>query len=89
MFRPATGFKANYHYLTLMVASDFDEWRVLLSGPGVFIQGCRQFTEAKAKEHARVAAVSYVHEIKHEDLPQIENLEWQPFTHGEFLNWRP
>ena len=63
MFRTVTGFKAQYHYLTLLVASDFDEWRIILHGPGVCIQGGRQFTEEK-----------------HEDLSELENLGWQPFT---------
>jgi hypothetical protein len=88
MFRTATGFKAQYHYLTLLVASDFDEWRIILHGPGVCIQGGRQFTEAKAKEHARAVAMNYVHDEKHENLLVVENLDWQPFTPGEFLNWR-
>jgi hypothetical protein len=46
----------------------------------------RQFTEAKAKEHARAVAMKYVHDEKREDLPELENLDWQPFAPGEFLN---
>jgi hypothetical protein len=74
MFRTATGF--------------IDEWRIILHGPGVWIQAGRQFTEAKAKEHARAVAMKYVHDERREDLPELENLDWQPFTPGEFLNWR-
>ena len=88
MFRTATGFKAQYHYLTLLVASDLDEWRIILHGPGVCIQDGRQFTEAKAKEHACAVAMKYVHDEKHEDRSVLESLDWQPFTPGEFLNWR-
>ena len=39
MFRPLSGYKAQYHYLTLVVAGDFDEWRVLAMGPG-FTTSC-------------------------------------------------
>ncbi len=88
MFRTVSGFKAQYHSLTLLVTSDFDEWRVLLEGPGVWIQGGRQFSEAKAKEHAVVAATDYFRE-KQPDLPAAQELSWQPFTAGEFLSWRP
>lgn len=89
MFRALKGFKAQYHYLTLRVASDFDEWKVILEGPGVTIQGARQFTEVKAKEHAFAVAKDYIHQEKHEDLPALESLEWRPFEPGEWLNWRP
>ncbi len=89
MFREARGFKAQYHYLSLVLASDFDEWRIMAQGPGVMICGVRQFTEAKAKEHARTLASSFIHQEKHEDLPVLQELDWQPLTPGEFLNWRP
>ena len=52
MFRSLSGYKSNYHYLKLLVVSDFDEWKVLVEGPGVTIQGSRQFTPAKAQDHA-------------------------------------
>ena len=89
MFRTQNGFKAQYHYLTLLVASDFDEWRIILHGPGVCIQGGRQVTEAKAKDNAYAAAIKYIHDEKHEDLPVQAQVEWQPLTPGEVLNWRP
>ena len=88
MFRTQTGFKAQYHYLTLLVAEDFDEWRIVLHGPGVCIQGGRQFTGAKAKDHAQAVAMKYIHDQKHEDLLVLEQLEWQPLTPGEVLIWR-
>jgi hypothetical protein len=89
MFRVASGFKTKYHYLTLLVASDFDEWKVVVHGPGICIHGGRQFNEAKAKEHARVCAADYVHKEKQDDLPVLEQVDWQPLTPGEWLNWRP
>ncbi len=89
MFRALRGFKAQYHYLTLLVACDFDACLVTLLGPGVVIQGARQFNEAKAREHALSVAKSYIHEEKKEDLPVLEEVEWRPFEAGEWLNWRP
>lgn len=89
MFRSSAGFKAQYHYLTLLVASDFDEWRIVLQGPGVTIVGGRQITEAKAKEHARSIAESFLHQEKHEELPTLQEVAWAPLTPGEWLNWRP
>lgn len=87
MFRALNGLKAPYHYLTLLVASDFDEYRVLIQGPGVTIQGGRQFSEAKAKEHARAMAADYLNNERKENLPAVEP-EWAPLAPGEFLNWR-
>jgi hypothetical protein len=88
MFRPLPGFKAQYHDLTLLVASDFDEWRVLIAGPGCTIIGARQFSEAKAKDHARAVAESYVRDERHEDAAAIPQPEWAPIEKGEWLSWR-
>ncbi len=89
MFRSLSGFKTKYHYLDLVVAADFDEWKVIVRGPGVCIYGGRQFTEAKAKEHARSCAADYVHREKKEELPVLEQLEWETLSSGEWLSWRP
>lgn len=89
MFRALKGYKAQYHYLTLLVACDFDECKVMVLGPGLVIQGARQFNEQKAREHALAVAKSYIHEEKKEELPMIETVDWQPFQPGEWLNWRP
>jgi len=89
MFRSATGFKAQYHYLTLLVASDFDEWRIVLTGPGFTIHGHRQFNEAKAKQHALAIAENYFQQEKREDLPVLPQVDWTPLQAGEWLNWRP
>jgi len=88
MFRQASGFKARYQDLNLLVAADFDEWKVFLQGPGLCISGGRQFTEAKAKAHATACANDYLREFKPDAKP-IEELDWQPLTPGEWLNWRP
>jgi len=88
MFRPANGFKARYHDLSLVVAADFDEWKVVVQGPGVCIVGARQFSEAKAKAHASACASDYLREFRQE-TDSIEPLEWEPLASGEWLNWRP
>ncbi len=89
MFRTATGFKAQYHHLTMLVAADFDEWRVVLEGPGIMIHGCRQFTEGKAKDHALTVARDYFAAASEEQPAESEPVEWAPLAAGEWLNWRP
>ncbi len=89
MFRALRGYKAQYYYLTLLVACDFDAFVITLLGPGVTIQGGRQFNEAKALEHALAVAKSYIHEEKKEDLPVLDEVQWRPMDAGEWLNWRP
>ena len=49
MFRSMSGFKAQYHYLTLLVISEFNEWRVLLYSPSTTIHG----TVSSAKQRPR------------------------------------
>ena len=88
MFRRLSGYKAQYHYLTLYVASDFDEWQILAVGPGVTIHATRQLTEAKAKDQARSVAVSYIHQEKHEDLPVLDQIDWAALGPDEWVNWR-
>ena len=87
MLRSMSGFRAPYHYLTLLVVSEFNEWRVLLHGQGATIQGNRHFSEAKAKEHAIALARHYVHEHKHEELPVLEDVKWEPAAHDDWLIW--
>jgi hypothetical protein len=70
--------KAQYQSLTLVAVSEFDEWRVLLYGPGVTIHGTRQFGEAKAKEHALALAQQYYRDYKQEPLPDpAPVVEWE------------
>jgi hypothetical protein len=82
-----SGFKAHYHYLTLLVISEFNEWRVLVYGPAALIQGAHQFSEAKAKEHALAVARAYIHDRKQEELPDIAELTWQPAAADDWLVW--
>ncbi len=88
MYRSLTGFKAQYHYLTLVVVSELNEWKVLEYGPGVTIHGTRQFSEAKAKEHALAVAQNYVHQERGEPLPVLAGVEWAPAAHDDWLVWR-
>jgi hypothetical protein len=82
------GSKAQYHYLTLFVISEFNEWRVLLQGPDTVIQGTRQFTEENARRHALDVARSYIHDQRHEDLPDLPQTEWAAFGGDNWLVWR-
>jgi hypothetical protein len=88
MFRPLRGFKTKYHTFTLVVSADFDEWRVLAIGPNYTVQGQRQFSEARAKEHAKLAASSYIREQLKETPPEVE-LEWTALAQGEWMDFRP
>jgi hypothetical protein len=88
MFRSMSGFKAQYHYLTMLVISEFNDWRVLIYAPGTTIHGAHQFGEAKAKEHALTVARNYIHDIKHEELPVLEQAEWAPSGDNDWLVWR-
>jgi len=86
MFRKASGYKTQCGSLTLFVASDFDEWLILLQGPKAIIRGGRAFSEANAKEQALQIANEYFAE-KGED-PAAAETEWMAFESGEWLNWR-
>ena len=88
MFRSLSGYKSSYQSLTMLVASEFDEWRVLVCGPGVTIHGARQFGAEKAKEHAVALAREYLHEQKHQDVPDLQKVEWAPTSQEDWLIWR-
>jgi hypothetical protein len=83
-----SGSKAQYHYLTLLVISEFNEWRVLLHGPDTIIHGTRQFNEENARRHALAVAHSYIYEQRREDLPQPSEPAWTPVDDGDWLVWR-
>jgi hypothetical protein len=51
------------------------------------IHGTRQFSEAKAREHALALAQSYVHERRHEDQPVLPEVEWQAAAPEDWLVW--
>ena len=89
MFRKAEGFKAQCNNLHLVIAADFDEWRIFLQGPGVIINGGRQFSEDKAKEHAVVTAHDYLCKEEGDSPSALQEVQWIPLDKGEWLNWRP
>ena len=88
MFRSLSGSKAQYHYLTALVISEFNEWRVMVYAPGTTIHGTRQFSENDARQHAIAVARSYIHDEKHEDLPEPPDVTWQPSSPEDWLVWR-
>ena len=87
MFRCMSGFKAEYHDLTLLAVSEFNEWKVLLYGSGMTCQGVHQFSEAKAKQHAADIARQYIREHRQEELAELPEPEWVPTAHDDWLVW--
>jgi hypothetical protein len=85
MLRSLSGSKARYHYLSLVVVSEFDEWRVVVHAPEVIVQGQRQYKEAKAKEHALALAKQFIHEVRQENLPELAEVEWAPTGPQDWL----
>jgi hypothetical protein len=85
MFRCMSGYKANYHYLSLMVIAEFNEWRVVVFSPDGVVLGTRQFGEVKAKEHALIVARQFVHDYKQQDLPVLPEVQWVPTAHDDCL----
>ena len=86
MFRNASGYKTQCGKLTLIIASDFDEWFVVAQGPSTIIRGGRAFTEEKAKAQAVQIANEYLSEKG--EAPASAELEWTALESGEWLNWR-
>jgi hypothetical protein len=82
-----SGFKGQYQYLTLLVIQEFNEWRVLVEGNGTTIQGTRQFSEEKAKEHAMAVARAYIHDRRQEALPEVTDITWAPTVADDWLVW--
>ncbi len=87
MFRSMSGFKAQYQDLTLLVISEFNEWKVLAYGQATTIHGTHQFSEAKAKEHALAVARSYVQARKEGELPSQTEVTWVPAAPDDWLVW--
>jgi hypothetical protein len=101
MFRQAHGFKARYGDLLLMAAEDFAEWRVLIKTPTSIVQGTRQFSGDKAKDHAVLVAEKYRQDNEAaasaspaaaggaaaaEAAVAVE-LQWEPLEPGDWLLW--
>jgi hypothetical protein len=101
MFRQAHGFKARYGDLLLMAAEDFAEWRVLIKTPTSIVQGTRQFSGEKAKDHAVVVADKYRQDAQAagsgspvatgEAATAVTavavELQWEPLEPGDWLLW--
>ncbi|MFB3776498.1 MAG: hypothetical protein ACE141_02775 [Bryobacteraceae bacterium] len=88
MFRSLSGFKATYKDLRLMVVSEFDEWRVAVFSPHVVLQGQRQFTAPKAKDHALMLAKTYLTDIRHETLGDEKDPDWEATGPEDWLLWK-
>ena len=89
MFRQSPGFKAQYHYMTMTVALDFDQWRIIVQGPDVLIDGGRQPEKGSAKEQARRIADRYIREQKRETLPVVREVVWTAIDPNSCLHWHP
>lgn len=88
MFRSLPGFQADYHELKVLVVSEFNEWRVLVYGPGVSLHGAPQFGEEKAKLYGLNLAKKYLIEEKKQEVPEAEDVSWQPAGREAWLVWR-
>jgi hypothetical protein len=75
--------------MTMTVALDFDQWRIIVQGPDVIIDGGRQPEKVSAKEQARRIAERYLREQKHETLPTVHEVVWTAINPNSCLKWRP
>ncbi len=87
MFRNMPGFRTNYGELTLLVVSEFNEWRVVLHGPAGIIQGARQFSETKAKEHAVEIAKHFLADHGRGPAPETAAVQWGPTAPEDYQIW--
>jgi hypothetical protein len=87
MFRSFSGSKAQYGDLTLVVVAEFNEWKVLLHGPGVAILGSRQFDAEKARTHAVEIAQAYLRERRGQEPQPSEDVVWTATDHDDWLVW--
>jgi hypothetical protein len=88
MLRSLAGFKAQYEELTMLVVSEFDEWRVVVHSPAVVLQGQRQYGEAKAKEHALALVKRYIEETRQVNPEELPAPVWQPTGPQDWLVWK-
>ena len=88
MLRSLAGFKAQYDDLTMLVVSEFDEWRVVVHSPAVVLQGQRQYGEAKAKEHAVALVKRYFEEARQVNADELPPPVWQPTGPQDWLVWK-
>jgi hypothetical protein len=85
MFRSFSGFKSYYQDFTLVIVSEFNEWKVLVYRRGVTIHGARQFAEEPAKKHALSITKEYIRGQNPEDCPHVQVPEWEPTSHDDWL----
>ena len=88
MLRSLAGFKAQYEELTMLVVSEFDEWRVVVHSPAVVLQGQRQYGEVKAKEHAVALVKQYIQEARQANPVELTPPDWQPTGPQDWLVWK-
>ena len=89
MFRSSTGLRAQYLDMTMVLAFDFDQWRIVLHGPGVIIDGGRQADKIAAQQEACRIAESYFCNERHESLPAPHQIKWTALDPESCLNWQP
>jgi len=91
MFRHIEGCKTQYGDMALMVAHNFVEWHIIIvKSPTIRIQGDRQFSEEKARAHARQLVEHYFREEEHRDVPDLPSeFPWVPLETGDWVCWRP
>jgi hypothetical protein len=91
MFRHIEGCKAQYDDMTLMIAHNFVEWHVIVvKNPTGLIQGDRQFSEDKAKAHARQLVERYICDERQGDASALPaEFTWVPLEPGDWVAWRP
>lgn len=87
MLSSFSGSKAQYAGFTLVVVSEFNEWRVLAYAPEITLHGTRQFSEVKAKEHARFLVDLFLREQRREEPPGGE-IVWEPTSSHDWMVWR-
>ena len=88
MFRKRQGFEAEYRGFSMVVTASFDEWRIMLKDADVVINGARQFSEQKAKEHAIYVADYYRREVQGEEDVDAQEIVWEELPKGKWLDWR-
>jgi len=88
MFRALSGFRARLGDMTMVVVSEFDEWRVVAYSPEVILQGQRQFKDTKAKEHAEMLVRKFYEEVRNQPLPDASEPEWQPVGPNHWMVWK-
>jgi hypothetical protein len=88
MFRDCPGFVAQHQDIALIVALDYDQWKILLLSPAVLIDGGRKSDSIAAKDEARRLLECYIGQQSRCALPAASKLEWNPLQNGYWLTWQ-